>query len=47
MNNLEFANRLTEAVKAAMDEESDIFMDDELKESIWKAIYAELNKEIH
>ena len=47
MNNLEFANRLTEAVKDVMDEESDIFMDDELKESIWEAIYEQVNKEIH
>ena len=47
MNNLEFANVLTEAVKEVMDEESDIFMDDELKESIWKVIYTELNKEIY
>lgn len=47
MNNLEFANRLTEAVKDVIDADADTLMDDELKESIWKAIYAELNKEIY
>ena len=47
MNNLEFANRLTEAVKDVIDADADTLMDDELKEAIWEAIYEQVNKEIH
>ena len=47
MNNLEFANVLTEAVKEVIVADSDTFMGDELKEAIWEAIYEQLNKEIH
>ena len=47
MNNLEFANVLTEAVKDIIDADADTLMDGELKEAIWEAIYEQVNKEIH
>ena len=47
MNNLEFANVLTEAVKDVIDADADILVDDELREAIWEAIYEQVNKEIH
>lgn len=47
MNNLEFANVLTEAVKDVIDADSGTLMDEELKEAIWETIYEQLNKEIH
>ena len=47
MNNLEFANVLTEAVKEVIAADADTAMDDDLKEAIWEAIYEQLNKEIH
>lgn len=47
MNNLEFANVLTEAVKDVIDADADTLMDDELKVAIWEAIYEQVNKEIH
>ena len=47
MNNLEFANVLTEAVKEVIVADADTAMDNDLKEAIWEAIYEQLNKEIH
>lgn len=47
MTNTKLATVLTEAVKEVIDDKSDLIIDDELKEEIWKAIYSELNKEIY
>ena len=47
MNNNRLATLLTEVVKEVIEDKSEIIIDDELKEDIWDAIYAELNKEIY
>ena len=47
MTNTKLTTVLTEAVKEVIEEKSDIIINDELKEEIWKVIYAQINKEIY
>ena len=47
MNNNRLATLLTDAVKKVIEHESDIVIDDEMKDNMWEAIYDELNKEIY
>ena len=44
MTNTKLTTVLTEAVKEVIEEKSDIIINDELKEEIWKVIYAQINK---
>ncbi len=47
MTNTKLTTVLTEAVKEVIEEKSDIIINEELKEEIWKVIYAQINKEIY
>lgn len=47
MNNNRLATLLTDAIKDVIEHESDIVIDDKLKEDMCKAISDELNKEIY
>lgn len=47
MTNTKLTTVLTDAVKEVIEEKSDITISKELKEEIWKVIYAEINKEIY
>ena len=47
MTNTKLTTVLTEAVKEVIEHESDIVIDDGLKDNIWNAISTELNKEVY